>query len=73
MNDFNEVKENIEQAVHEIEKISPQLAAHLRKNIIMDEKKSTFCYAPSNDRTSDERIKTVPENSGDGVLGSVKE
>jgi hypothetical protein len=68
MNEFNEVKENIEQVIREIEKISPQLAAHLRKNIIMDDKKSTFCYAPSNDRMSDERIADIPKESSTGML-----
>lgn len=44
MNEFNEVKESINEAINEIEKHSPELAEHLRSNIKMDEKTQTFCY-----------------------------
>ncbi len=44
MNEFKEVKESIEQALEEIKKQDPKLYEHLKKNIIMDEEKQTFCY-----------------------------
>lgn len=67
-NKFNEAKEGIGQVISEIEKLNPELAHYLRKNIVMNETNSTFCYAPSNDRMSDERITDVPKTGSPGVL-----
>lgn len=49
MTEFDDVKESIDEAIKEIEKQSPELAAHLRESIKMDEKNKTFCYEPKNE------------------------
>lgn len=49
MNEFNEVKESINEAIKEIEKQNPELANHLRESIKMDEKNKTFCYETKNE------------------------